>query len=143
MPAPVTTMITEGVIKVGILTPDTDVSCQVVNATVTPTTNEVSVPATWCAPEGSRPAKSSWTVEMQVLQDIAVASGIVQFLFENDAVQGKVEIAPLGDTVEPTITADVWFVASAIGGPAGENLTADLSLAVIGVPTVVWPTPGP
>jgi hypothetical protein len=78
---------------------------------------------------------------MQILQDLSAVDGLVQFLFENDAAAGKIEVVPLGTTSEPTITADVWLVATAIAGPAGENLTGDLTLAIVGKPTVTWPGP--
>jgi hypothetical protein len=109
---------------------------------VTPTANNVDVPATFCVGASQTASPSSFSLDLTLLQDWGAVDSASQYLFDHDAevVDFTLEgISVTGATV--TVTGQVTVVAGALGGEAGTPLTADVSLPILGKPTIVTTPP--
>lgn len=128
----------------GTLDPDqlTDFSCQVTNAAINSTSNTTttSIPATFCAPasEASVPVASSFTLDLDFLQDWTQAAGLSAWLFKNDATEQAFALYLKGQE-NPVATGKIIAQAGAFGGTPGEALTATVSLAIQGYPDIKDP----
>jgi hypothetical protein len=116
-----------------------DFTCQVVSAAVNANANLQTVPATFCAPESQAPAATSWSLDMNLLQDwgaIATAGSVSEYLFDNDAKRKWFLIQPYDPSVMG-MQGECWLVASSYLGDAGTPLQASISCPLIGKPTKV------
>jgi hypothetical protein len=117
-------------------------SCQVSSGQLssspdTGTTTEV--PATFCSPARSIPApgETSFTLDVEFLQDPNVETGLSQFLFEHDTEEAYFLLG-LNGANPPKAVGRVRVQAGAFGGAARTALTATLSLPVSQKPDIAW-----
>lgn len=113
----------------------TDYSCQVTEARVTASPNTTDVPATFCEPASTINVPSSFTLELNGLQDWGEADSFSEYLFVHDAEQVMFQLF-LDGVVEPSATGTVSIAAGDFGGVAGEPLTFTASLPILGKPTI-------
>lgn len=113
----------------------TDYGCQVTEARITASANTTDVPATFCEPASSINVPSSFTLELNGLQDWGEASSFSEYAFENDAEQVAFALYLDGST-DPEATGIVSMAAGDFGGPAGEPLTFTASLPILGYPVI-------
>jgi hypothetical protein len=129
----------------GVIDPTTltDFSCQVTGAAINSSSNTTttSVPATFCGPasEASVPVASSFTLDLDFLQDWTEAAGLSAWLFKNDATEQAFALYLKGST-NPVATGKIIAQAGAFGGTPGEALTASVSLNIQGYPDIKDPT---
>lgn len=118
----------------------TDYSCQVTSASIGAASNTTttSVPATFCGPasEVNVPVASTFTLDLDFLQDWTAASGLSEWLFANDATEQAFALYLQG-AADPVATGKIIVQAGAFGGAAGEPLTATVSLNIQGYPTIL------
>jgi hypothetical protein len=113
----------------------TDFSCQVTEARITASANTTDVPATFCEPASSINVPSSFTVELNGLQDWGAAESFSEFAFINDAEQVAFALY-LDGAVDPSATGLCSMAAGDFGGTAGEPLTFSASLPILGYPAI-------
>ena len=113
-----------------------DFGCQVTEARVTATANATDVPATFCEPASSINVPSSFTLELNGLQDWGEVDGLSEYLFVNDAVTVAFALYLEGETV-PSVTGPVSLSAGDFGGVAGEPLVFTGSYPIQGKPTII------
>lgn len=118
----------------------TDYSCQVTRAEITSQSNTTTttVPATFCSPasELSVPVASTFTLDLDFLQDWTVAAGLSAWLFKNDATT-KAFALYLQGSDDPVATGRIICQAGGFGGTPGEPLVASVSLNIQGYPEIV------
>lgn len=134
-------VITDATLELGPTATAVDFSCQVNSATITPTANTVDVPATFCVGASQTASPSSFQLDLVLLQDWGAVGSTLQYLYDHDAERATFHlegIAVEGAAVE--VDGDLTIVAGAHGGEAGVVLTAEVSLPILGKPTIV-PTP--
>lgn len=118
--------------------------CQVVSGEISASSNTTreARPATWCnaASESVKPGLSSWTLNMTFAQDPQVATGLQQFLFANETKQAYFLLGLNGDLTgnprAPLAIGRVSLAAESWGGPAGEDLTADVAFELLRKPQI-------
>lgn len=135
-------VITDATLTLGATGTETDFSCQVNTAALVPTANTVDVPATFCATTSQTASGSSWALTTTVLQDWGAVDSVSQFLFDHDAERMAFHmegIAVTGATVE--VDGELTVQAGQHGGEAGVVLTADVSMPILGKPTIVATPP--
>lgn len=121
----------------------TDYSCQVTEARITAAANTTDVPATFCAPASSQNVPSSFTLELNGLQDWgATPDSFSEYAFINDATQVAFAMY-LDSNVDPEATGIVSMAAGDFGGVAGEPLTFTASLPIDGYPVITDGTGAP
>lgn len=130
-----------------LITEFDDFTCQITSATLTPTAgSETSdLPGTFCEPARSvpLPASSEWAFDLSLVQDANTTAGLLQFLFENDGVEGWVYVSTGATDAIPKFLGHVYLGAAAIGGAPATPLIADVSFRCIDKPIVAFgPTPG-
>lgn len=114
----------------------TDYGCQVTKAAITASTNTVDVPATFCEPAGSIAVSSSFSLDVEGLQDWAAATpSFSEWLFLNDGTR-KAFALYLNGQDDPVATGIVSVAAGDFGGSAGEILTFTGSFPILGYPTI-------
>jgi hypothetical protein len=113
----------------------TDYGCQVTEARVTATPNTTDIPATFCEPASQVNVPSSFSLELQGLQDWGVVDGLSEFLFIHDAEQMAFALYLDGET-DPQATGIVSCAAGDFGGTAGEPLVMQLTLPILGYPSI-------
>jgi hypothetical protein len=113
----------------------TDYGCQVTEARVTASANTTDVPATFCEPASTINVPSSFTLELNGLQDWGDADSFSEYLFVNDAEQVAFALFLDGET-EPSASGIVSAAAGDFGGVAGEPLTFTASLPILGYPII-------
>jgi hypothetical protein len=113
----------------------TDYACQVVEGRITAAPNVTTVPATFCASKSDIYAPSSFTLELQGLQDWGNAASFSEYLFHNDATQQAFALYLSGAT-DPSATGICSIAAGDFGGVAGDVLVLKLSLPILGKPTI-------
>jgi len=113
----------------------TDYGCQVTEARITASANTTDVPATFCEPATKVNVPSSFTLELQGLQDWGNVESLSEYLFKNDAVIVAFALY-LDDTDDPAATGSVSVSAGDFGGTAGASLTFTLSLPIVGYPEI-------
>ena len=107
-------------------------SCQVTSGMLSASANanDVTTPATFCQPSivTPQPGETSYTLDLEFLQDINVSTGLSKYLFDNDTVEAYFLLS-LGSAIDPPrAIGRVRLLAGAFGGAARENLTATVSL---------------
>lgn len=112
-----------------------DYSCQVTEARVTASANTTDVPATFCEPASSINVPSSFTLELNGLQDWGAAESFSEYSFINDAEQVAFALFLDGNT-DPQATGVCSMAAGDFGGTAGEPLTFSASLPILGYPDI-------
>ena len=124
-------------------------SCQVRSAVLTPSavTNDQTIEATFCENQSVIPAPgiSTWTLDVDIYQQIAIATGLDAFLFANDAKELYFLIGFGGEvtTPAPAVNAPKAIgrcvgMPVAFGGAAYVPLTATFSLQLKGVPDIAY-----
>ena len=122
-----------------------DYSCSVTEARIAASANTVDVPATFCSPASQTAAASSFSLEMNGLQDWGrtdTVDSLSEYLFVNDATIVAVALFLAGEVV-PKAQGLVTVVAGDFGGVAGEPLTFTGSFPFLGKPeiTITGTTP--
>jgi hypothetical protein len=124
----------------------TDFSCQVTSAEIQSSANTTTttVPATFCQPasEVSVPVASSFTLNLEFLQDWVNASGLSAWLFKNDATE-KCFALYLKGADNPSAMGKIIVQAGAFGGAPGSALTATATLNIQGYPNILDSTGNP
>ncbi len=114
-------------------------SCQVTSGAITPSpnTNDRQVPSTFCVNGRTipQPTATSYTLDVEFLQQLAIATGLDAFLFANDTLEAFYLLGLNGEgatTVNaPKSIGRCVLISSAFGGPARDNLTATISLQLV------------
>ena len=110
-------------------------------------TNDQTINATFCQNQSVIPAPgiSTWTLDVEIYQQIAVDTGLDAFLFAHDAQELYFLIGFAGEvtTPAPAVNAPkaigrVIGMPVAFGGAAYVPLTATFSLQVKGVPDIAY-----
>lgn len=119
----------------------TDFSCQVTSGALTASANigQNTVPATFCDPEQNIPnvGATDYSLDLTFLQDPNVVAGLSRFLFEHDTAEVWWFFGMDGDD-PPKAIGTARLTAGTLGGDARSNLTATVSLAVVGKPEVCF-----
>ena len=124
-------------------------SCQVSSAVLTPSavTNDQTINPTFCQNQSVIPAPgiSTWTLDVEIYQQIAVETGLDAFLFAHDAQELYFLIGFGGQVTTPTPGVNAPKAIGrcigmpvAFGGAAYVPLTATFSLQVKGVPDIAY-----
>lgn len=116
----------------------TDYGCQVTEARVTAKANTQTAPATYCVPASDVNIPSSFTLELNGLQDWGRADSVPSFseyLYKNDASLVGFRFYLTGST-DPRAEGIVSIAAGDFGGKAGEVLVLTGSLPIIGYPNI-------
>ena len=121
--------------------PDADSwSCQITSGMLSASANQndVTVPATFCQPSSvvPQPGETSYSLDVEFLQDVNVSTGLSKYLFENDTAEAYFLLGLNGETDPPRAIGRVRLLAGAFGGPARENLTATVSLPCSRKPSI-------
>jgi len=129
-----------------LATAETLCACaQITSASLSATGNTTDVAATFCSPASTRSVASSFTLNIDGIQDWGRTDGeksFSEFLFENDGGQVLVVIQPVegGDV---RAVAEVSVAAGDFLGAAGETLTFTGAFGSNGYPDIfVGPSPG-
>lgn len=113
--------------------------CQTTSGALTPrsTTTTRNRPATFCnkASTTTTPSESSWTLDMTSAQDPHVRDGLARFLFEHDAEEAYFMLG-LNGGQPPVAIGRVTLQATQLGGAAGADLTATVSMQLSRKPSV-------
>lgn len=112
-----------------------DYSCQITEARITASANTTDVDATFCQPASSMNTPSSFTLELNGLQDWGDSASFSEYAFINDATQVAFALY-LDGTTDPAATGIVSMAAGDFGGVAGEPLTFSASLPIDGYPDI-------
>ena len=105
----------------------------------------MTCPGTFCEPARTvpLPSTSEWAFDLSLVQDANTTAGLLQFLFENDGVEGWVYVSTGATDAIPKFLGHVYLGAAAIGGAPATPLIADVSFRCIDKPIVAFgPTPG-
>jgi hypothetical protein len=113
----------------------TDYSCQVTSATITASANSTDVPATFCEPASSINVPSSFSLDIEGLQDWGAAESLSEYTFIHDAEQVAFAVYLDGAT-DPSATGTCSLAAGDYGGTAGEPLTFTQSFPILGYPNI-------
>jgi hypothetical protein len=120
-------------------------SCQVTSGMLSASgdTTTTDVAATFCAPARviPTPGETSYTLDVEFLQDPNVATGLSQYLFEQDTNEAFFMLG-LNGALPPKAVGRVRLQAGAFGGAARTTLTATLSLPVSQKPDIAWGVTG-
>jgi len=122
--------------------PGTDFSCQVQSMGVVPAKEEGDSITTLCGDAVPGSIVYDFTLEGVVLQDLAIASGLVQFTWENQGEPVPFEFTPSSAAVTKiagTVIIDPLEIGTS-DGAFGDVLTSDFSWTCVGAPTPTWPT---
>jgi hypothetical protein len=115
-----------------------DYSCAVTEARIAASANTVDVAATFCSPASQTAAASSFTLEMNGLQDWGrddTLDSFSEYLFINDATQVAFALF-LNAEEDPRAQGIVTVIAGDFGGVAGEPLTMTGSFPILGYPEI-------
>lgn len=133
--------LTDSRLGVGTLTlgtPGTDYGAQIANVVLTPTVDSTDGTPTLADPEPLPEESESWALEGSAIQDFELATGFVNYCFDNAGSIVAFKFTPnTDDGTSWEGTCRVWSIP--IGGDAGVQITADFSFAVEGKPTRVPP----
>jgi hypothetical protein len=113
----------------------TDHSCQVTEARITASANTTDVPATFCEPASQVNVPSSFTLELNGLQDWGITGSFSEYLFQHDAETVAFALYLDGET-DPEATGTCSIAAGDFGGVAGEALTMTGSFPIQGYPVI-------
>lgn len=113
-------------------------SCQCTAGGLTPTADTTTrdIPATFCDDGETlpNPKKSTWTLDVELLQDPIISTTLFAFLVEHDPDEVYFMLG-LNGADPPKAIGRVRATPSAFGGPARNTLTATLSMSVSGTPS--------
>jgi hypothetical protein len=125
------------------LTTGTVVECQVTRAVVTPTSNYQTIPPTGCAPPTQAPGLTSWSLQIDFLQDWAGSAvlSLSQFLFTNDGKSAWFELTPDVAVATTKIVGNGYASAAEYGGDFGSGApcTATSTWPMLAAPTITLP----
>ena len=120
-----------------------DFSCQVTVGQVTPAPNinTETTPATFCVKESETdiPQDTKWSLDVTALADPQVASGLQQFLYDNDTNQIWWFLSLDGTTTaeDPKAIGTAYCLPAVFGGEARTVLVAPtVSMPCIGKPEI-------
>lgn len=134
--------VTAGTVKLGPSATALDFSCQVNVGAITPAPNAVDIPATFCVGASPSAAPSSFSLDLTILQDWGAVDSISQYLFDHDAEESEFELSGIAVTgADVVATGSLTIVAGALGGEAATPLTAQVSLPILGKPTITTTPP--
>jgi hypothetical protein len=128
-------VLTDSRLGVGtLLLGTTDYGAQLANVVLTPTVDSTDGTPTLGIPDPLPEEKESWALEGSAIQDFELATGFVNFCFDNAGTLQPFEFTPVTDNATKYAgQCRVWSIP--IGGDAGVQITADFSFAVEGKPT--------
>lgn len=119
--------------------------CQVTSGALTASANTSNrdVPPTFCGPGRVIPiaAETSYSLDLEWLQDPQIAEGLSAFLFEHDTEEAYFFLG-LDSSNPPKAIGRVRLVAGTFGGAPQENLTASVSLEVTRKPQIMFGVTG-
>lgn len=117
--------------------------CQVTSGMLTASADTTTRdrPATFCQPARTipSPGETSYTLDVEFLQDPNARLGLSRFLFEHD-VEEAYFLLGLNNDDPPKAIGRVRLQAGAFGGPARDELTASLSLPLTRKPQIEFGT---
>jgi hypothetical protein len=123
-------------------TPGTDFSCQVQSMGVNTDFDEGDTITVLCGDTVPGSLTTTYTLAGTVLQDIATASGLVQYTWENVGADVDFTFVP-STSAATSIAGTVQVRPLSIGasdGEFGDVMTSDFEWTCAGQPTVTWPT---
>jgi hypothetical protein len=110
---------------------ESNFGCQITSGKLTaaPQSTSIDVPATFCAPGSSRSSQqlTSYTLDLEFLQDPTVRDGWLAFLAANDAVEAYFLLALNAGTAPPRAVGRVNLHDTGFGGAPRANLTDTVS----------------
>jgi hypothetical protein len=134
MPEPQVITIIEGHLRVGLSQEAlNDEQCQVTSAAVNASPNLVTVPATFCAPQSQRAARTSWELAVTALQDWEDPDGFSWWAKDHDTEEIFWELA-LTDDDDAIMHGKATVTALPFGGDAGTPLTGSATWPCTGEP---------
>jgi hypothetical protein len=125
----------DGTVDITLLT---DYGCQVTEARITAKANTKTIAATYCSPASDVNAPSSFTLELNGLQDWGrqdSSPSFSEYLFVNDATIVGFAFY-LAGTAAPSASGMVSIAAGDFGGVAGDPLVLKGSLPILGYPNI-------
>jgi hypothetical protein len=128
-----------GTFKLGTA-PGTDFSCQVQSMGLNVDKDEGDTITVLCGDQVPGSITYTYTLAGTVLQDIATASGLVEYTWTNAGEQVAFEFTPntAGTTkVAGTVVIDPLSIGTS-DGEFGDVLTSDFEWTCVGKPTVTW-----
>lgn len=130
-----------GLFKLGTA-PGTDYTCQVQSMGVIPNKDEGDTIQTLCGDSVPGSIVYDFTLEGTVLQDLALAAGLVKFTWTNKGLPIPFSFTPSTaaiTAVNGTVIIDPLSIGTS-DGAVGDVLTSDFSWACVGAPVVTWAT---
>lgn len=119
----------------------TDWKCQVINGRLesSPNITQVTRDATFCGPALKTPiaASSSFTLNVDIFQDVHISTGLNKFLYENDTLEAYFLLG-LNNGVAPRSIGRARIVAGSFGGAAEEDLKDTLKLECTRKPSIAF-----
>lgn len=116
-----------------------DWRCQVINGRIeaSPNITQRTTEATFCGPALKTPiaASSSFTLSVDMFQDVHVSTGLNKFLYENDTLEAYFLLG-LNGGVAPRAIGRARVVAGSFGGKAEEDLKDALKLECTRKPSI-------
>jgi len=106
---------------------------QITNVVLTPSLDSTDGTPTLADPEPLPEQKETWALEGSAIQDFELATGFVNYCFDNSGSSVPFTWTPATD-LGVTFTGTVLVSAVPIGGDAGVQVTADFSFPVDGKP---------
>ena len=129
-----------GTFKLGTA-PGTDFSCQVQSLGLNTDKDEGDTITVLCGDTVPGGVTYTYTLAGTVLQDLAIASGLVQYTWDNAGTEVPFEFTP-STTATTKVAGTVRVDPLSIGtsdGAFGDNLTSDFEWTC-GKPTITWAT---
>lgn len=128
-----------GEFTLGTGTPS-DFSCQVQSMGINTDKDEGDAITVLCGDQIPASVIYTYTLAGTVLQDLAVAAGLVKYTWDHAGETVPFTFVPTSATTE--VTGSVRVDPLSIGtsdGAFGDNLTSDFEWPCAGKPTVTWP----
>jgi hypothetical protein len=122
-------------------TPGTDFSCQVQSMGVNIDVDEGDTITVLCGDQVPGSRTYTYSLAGTVLQDIAIADGLVQYTWENAGTEQDFTFVPSTAAVTAiagTVVIDPLSIGTS-DGEFGDVLTSDFEWACAGQPVVTWP----
>jgi len=120
--------------------------CQITSGKLTASKQSTTVdrPATFCAPAGSTAVaqETTYTLDLEFLQDATVRDGISAFLYENDATEAFFLLSLNDATDPPRAVGRVNLHAAGFGGAPRANLTDSVSFDCKRKPDILFGVTG-
>jgi hypothetical protein len=109
---------------------------QITNVVLTPSLDSTDGTPTLADPDPLPDQKETWALEGSAIQDFELATGFVNYCFDNSGTSVPFTWTPNTDA-GVVYSGTVLLSAVPIGGDAGVQVTADFSFPVDGKPTRV------